>query len=283
MRAAMRERGEIMRRPDERKLRERKLGERRSGLTLIELIVAFSILMILSTIALPLVRVKVQREKERLLRQRLDEIRTTIDRYKDMADQGRLAEIDPENHGYPESLEILVEGVPFNPAGGAGLGGPGGMNQPGAFGPGQGAFGNRRGGASGNRSGGAFGGGSPRGGGGFGGSQRGLGSSQGGFGGSQRGVGGSQGGFGSSRGGFGASRSGSRSSGMGSGMGMGEEEQKIRFLRRIPVDPMSGLADWGLRDMQDDPDSTNWGGNNVFDVYSKSMDTALDGTYYRDW
>lgn len=272
MRAAMRERGKIMRRPDERKLGERKLGERRSGLTLIELIVAFSILMILSTIALPLVRVKVQREKERLLRQRLDEIRTTIDRYKDMADQGRLAEIDPENHGYPESLEILVEGVPFNPAGGAGLGGPGGMNQPGAFGPGQGAFGNRRGGASGNRSGGAFGG-----------SQRGVGSSQGGFGGSQRGVGGSQGGFGGSQGGFGASRSGSRSSGMRSGMGMGEEEQKIRFLRRIPVDPMSGLADWGLRDMQDDPDATNWGGNNVFDVYSKSMDTALDGTYYRDW
>ena len=268
----MRERGKIMRRPG-----ERKLGERRSGLTLIELIVAFSILMILSTIALPLVRVKVQRGKERLLRQRLDEIRTTIDRYKDMADQGRLAEIDPENHGYPESLELLVEGVPFSPAGG-----PGGMNQPGAFGPGQGAFGNRRGGASGNRSGGAFGGGSPRGGG-FGGSQRGVGSSQGGFGGSQRGVGGSQSGFGSSRGGFGANRSGSRSSGMGSGMGMGEEEQKIRFLRRIPVDPMSGLADWGLRDMQDDPDSTNWGGNNVFDVYSKSMDTALDGTYYRDW
>ncbi len=266
MPTAMRERGKIMRRADERKLGERKLGERRSGLTLIELIVAFSILMILSTIALPLVRVKVQREKERLLRLRLSEIRITIDRYKDMADQGRLPEIDPENHGYPESLEILVEGVPVNPGSGAG---PGGMNQPGAFGPGQGAFGNRRGATSGNRSGGAFGGGGPRGG--------------GGFGGSQRGVGGSRGGLGSSRGGFGAGRSGSRSSGMRSGMGMGEEEEKIRFLRRIPVDPMSGLADWGLRDMQDDPDSTNWGGNNVFDVYSKSMDTALDGTYYRDW
>ena len=273
MRAAMRERGKIMRRPGEWKLGERKRGKRRAGLTLIELIVAFSILMILSTIALPLVRVKVQREKEHLLRLRLSEIRSTIDRYKDMADQGRLAEIDPKNHGYPESLEILVEGVPFSPVGGAGLGGPGGMNQPGAFGPGQGAFGNRRGATGGNRSGGAFGGGGSRGGGGFG----------GGFGGSQRGIGGSQSGFGSSRGGFGASRSGSRSSGMGSGMGMGEEEQKIRFLRRIPVDPMSGLADWGLRDMQDDPDATNWGGNNVFDVYSKSMDTALDGTYYRDW
>lgn len=245
MRAAMRERGKIMRRPGEWKQGERKRGKRRAGFTLIELIVAFSILMILSTIALPLVRVKVQREKERLLRLRLSEIRSTIDRYKDMADQGRLAEIDPKNHGYPESLEILVEGVPFSPAGGAG---PGGMNQPGAFGPGQGAFGNRRGTASGNRSGGAFGGGGPRGGGGFG-------------------------------GGFGASRSGSRSS----GMGMGEEAQKIRFLRRIPVDPMSGLADWGLRDMQDDPNATNWGGNNVFDVYSKSMDMALDGTYYRDW
>src|SRR5208283_4743393 len=56
----------------------------------------------------------------------------------------------------------------------------------------------------------------------------------------------------------------------------------IRFLRRIPVDPMTGQADWGLRSVQDDPDSTSWGGNNVFDVYSKSTGTALDGTKYSD-
>src|SRR5271168_284149 len=58
---------------------------------------------------------------------------------------------------------------------------------------------------------------------------------------------------------------------------------KVRFLRRIPVDPMTGLADWGLRSAQDDPDSTSWDGNNVFDVYSKSTGTALDGTLYATW
>lgn len=60
-------------------------------------------------------------------------------------------------------------------------------------------------------------------------------------------------------------------------------DRKIRFLRKIPVDPMTGRAEWGLRGVQDDPDSTSWGGKNVFDVYSKSMGTALDGTKYSDW
>ena len=60
-------------------------------------------------------------------------------------------------------------------------------------------------------------------------------------------------------------------------------DKKIRFLRKIPVDPMTGLAEWGLRAVQDDPDSTSWGGRNVFDVYSKSTGTALDGTKYSDW
>lgn len=59
--------------------------------------------------------------------------------------------------------------------------------------------------------------------------------------------------------------------------------QKIRLLRRIPVDPMTGRAEWGLRSVQDDPDSHSWGGSNVFDVYSKSQGTALDGTKYADW
>ena len=57
----------------------------------------------------------------------------------------------------------------------------------------------------------------------------------------------------------------------------------VRFLRRIPVDPMTGKAEWGLRSVQDDPDSTSWGGDNVFDVHSTSQATALDGSKYSDW
>ncbi len=61
------------------------------------------------------------------------------------------------------------------------------------------------------------------------------------------------------------------------------EGKKIKFLRRIPVDPMTGKAEWGLRSMQDDPNSDSFGGQSVFDVYSKSDGTALDGTKYKDW
>jgi general secretion pathway protein G len=60
-------------------------------------------------------------------------------------------------------------------------------------------------------------------------------------------------------------------------------DRQLRFLRRIPVDPMTGEAEWGLRSYQDDPDDRSWGGDSVFDVYSLSGDTALDGTQYRDW
>ncbi len=65
----------------------------------------------------------------------------------------------------------------------------------------------------------------------------------------------------------------------------GEDVQgkKLKFLRRIPVDPMTGKAEWGLRSMQDDPDSDSYGGQSVFDVYSKSQGTALDGTKYSTW
>jgi general secretion pathway protein G len=58
---------------------------------------------------------------------------------------------------------------------------------------------------------------------------------------------------------------------------------KVRFLRKIPVDPMTGKAEWGLRAIQDDPDSRSWGGHNVFDVYSLSTGMAMDGTNYADW
>ena len=59
--------------------------------------------------------------------------------------------------------------------------------------------------------------------------------------------------------------------------------KKLKFLRRVPVDPMTRSAEWGLRAYQDEPDATSWGGKNVYDVYSKSEGIALDGTKYRDW
>jgi general secretion pathway protein G len=59
--------------------------------------------------------------------------------------------------------------------------------------------------------------------------------------------------------------------------------RKLKFLRRIPIDPMTNSSDWGKRSYQDRPDSTSWGGQNVFDVYTKAEGTALDGTKYRDW
>jgi hypothetical protein len=58
--------------------------------------------------------------------------------------------------------------------------------------------------------------------------------------------------------------------------------KKIRFLRSIPIDPMTKSKEWGLRSMQDDPDSDSWGGQSVFDVYTKSEGTGLDGTKYKD-
>jgi general secretion pathway protein G len=58
---------------------------------------------------------------------------------------------------------------------------------------------------------------------------------------------------------------------------------KLKFLRRVPIDPMTNSTDWGMRSYQDRPDSTTWGGQSVFDVYTKSEATALDGTKYKDW
>ncbi len=65
--------------------------------------------------------------------------------------------------------------------------------------------------------------------------------------------------------------------------GVDVQGKKVKFLRRIPVDPMTGTAQWGLHSMQDDPQSDSYGGQSVFDVYSKSTGTALDGTKYSDW
>ena len=59
--------------------------------------------------------------------------------------------------------------------------------------------------------------------------------------------------------------------------------RKLKFLRRVPVDPLTRSAEWGLRSYQDEPDATRWGGQNVFDVYTRFEGTALDGTKYRDW
>lgn len=150
------------------------LAERReAGFTLIELIVATMILIILTTMALPLARVTIRREKEKELRRDLWEMRDAIDRYKDAADRGAFrTKVDSQN--YPPDLETLVKGEDV-------------------------------------------------------------------------------------------------------------QGKKLRFLRKIPVDPMTGNTDWGLRSMQDDPQSDSWGGQSVFDVYSKSLGTGLDGTKYKDW
>ena len=65
--------------------------------------------------------------------------------------------------------------------------------------------------------------------------------------------------------------------------GVDIQGKKVKFLRKIPIDPMSGKAEWGLHSMQDDPTSDSYGGQSVFDVYSKSTGTALDGTKYSEW
>jgi general secretion pathway protein G len=154
-------------------LKEMRNASKQRGLTLIELIVATSILLILSGMAVPLARVTIKRSKEKDLRAALWQLRDGIDRYKDAADRGAF-QLKVGSEGYPPDLDTLVKGVD---------------------------------------------------------------------------VGG----------------------------------KKLKFLRRIPTDPMTGDTDWGLRSMQDDPDSDSWDGNNVFDVHTKSTGTALDGTKYKDW
>jgi len=134
------------------------------GFTLLELIIATAILVVLSTMAVPLARLTIQRERERQLRIDLWEMRDAIDRYKDIADRGGF-QIKVDSNGYPPDLETLVKGIDV-------------------------------------------------------------------------------------------------------------QGKKIRFLRKLPSDPMTGSTEWGLRSMQDDPDSDSWGGQSVFDVYTKSQGTA---------
>jgi general secretion pathway protein G len=143
------------------------------GFTLLELIIATAILLILSTMAVPLARLTIKREREKRLRADLWEMRDAIDRYKIDADRNAF-QTKVDSQGYPPDLETLVKGVDV-------------------------------------------------------------------------------------------------------------QGKKVRYLRRIQIDPMTGTTEWGLRSMQDDPDSDSWGGQSVFDVYSKSQDEALDGTKYKDW
>lgn len=147
------------------------------GLTLVELIVAFTIMALLTTMALPLARYKIRREREKELRYALREMRTAIDKYKDASDYRQIPAGKVDSEGYPETLEQLVEGV--RPQGSA--------------------------------------------------------------------------------------------------------DKKLKFLRRIPKDPMTNAYEWGLRSTRDDPKSTTWGGQNVYDVYSKTTAKAGDGAPYSEW
>jgi general secretion pathway protein G len=153
-----------------------------AGLTLVELIVAFTILTVLASMAVPMARYQVRRQREKMLLRDLDEMRTAIDKYKDMCDANKIQASGPDAYCYPPSLEVLVEGVKLNNV-----------------------------------------------------------------------------------------------------VTTGKDTGKIRFLRRIPKDPMTGESEWGKRSMQDEPEADSWGGQNVFDVYSKTIDKASDGTPYSEW
>jgi len=147
-----------------------------AGFTFVELMASITILMLLTTVALPLARIQIQRTKEIELRRDLREMREAIDHYKDLADHNMIT-VKADSFGYPPDLQTLVDGVAVR----------------------------------------------------------------------------------------------------------GSTSSKYKFLRRLPVDPMTESSEWGMRSMQDDTDSRSWGGQNVYDVYSKSDGTALDGTKYSDW
>jgi general secretion pathway protein G len=148
------------------------------GLTLVELIVAFSVMLILTTMAVPLARARVAAERRKELMSALREMRSAIDRYKDNCDQAYFGPPKQGTDCYPESLEQLVEGVK---------------------------------------------------------------------------------------------------------LAQSADGKKMKFLRRIPLDPFTNNREWGLRSDQDENTSTSWGGQNVFDVYTKSQDKDADGKPYSEW
>lgn len=168
-----------------------------SGFTLIELIIALAILSIMITAVVPIARNLERQQKEKELRANLRMIRQAIDRYKRFCDTVGISQFEKkqDDYCYPQSLEVLVDGIP--PA--APLQVPG-MGLPNA---------------------------DPN--------------------------------------------------------STSNVNQKIRFLNRIPKDPMTPSGEWGLRSFQDEKDSKGWGGQNIFDVYSKSEQVGLNGKKYSEW
>jgi len=152
------------------------LVRRARGYSLTELVMVCACLLILTAMIVPVTRFGVVRQRELELRTALRTMRTAIDEFKRLSDQG-LIPIDLGTEGYPKSLEVLVEGIDL----------------------------------------------------------------------------------------------------------VGQVKKKRRFLRKLPTDPMTGKAEWGLRSYQDEPDSRSWGRQNVYDVYSLSDGVGLDKTKYKDW
>jgi general secretion pathway protein G len=149
---------------------------RQGGYSITEMVVVCAVLVILAGISFPLARYSIKRGKEMELRANLRLMRNAVDEYKRYSDAGLLP-IDLGTDGYPEELEILIEGVDL----------------------------------------------------------------------------------------------------------VGQVDFKKRFMRRIPIDPMTGEAEWGMRSYQDDWDTDSWGGENVYDLYSLSRGVGLNGVPYAEW
>src|SRR5260370_17004818 len=159
------------------------LWDAEDGFTILELIIVITILSILTTAAVPMVRNSVKRERESELRLALRQLRKAIDDYKRFNDMSGGAAIPIELRtptGYPKELKVLVEG--FTPAN-----------------------------------------------------------------------------------------------------VIGTSQNRVRFLRKIPIDPMTGDGEWGMRSYKDKPDSTDWGGEDIYDVFSNSDGKALNGSHCRNW
>ena len=286
------------------------------GFTLIELVIVVAIVGILASGALPLARWSVKRSKEYVLQQNLRIMRNAIDRYHDAAQAG-LIEVPEGTSGYPESLDVLVEGVPLlgqmppimpgvsgeydatgpgltgglraqtqTPAGAGSLPGVGGATMaPGGQQPQQqGLF--NRGGATGSGQPGRR---SPGGGLSFG-------VDVGNEADSQQSAAGSRFGsaLGQQQGSAGAASSFDRLRQPGAVgqldtqaneplIGSDGKPVMLMFLRRIPIDPMTGKAEWGVRCYGEPPTDRLWCGRDVFDIYSKAFSAAIDGTKYGDW